>query len=72
MGGSERACRGEDLLRQRLHPWRRIAGKLLRGGADDGALLEALGAAIAAKPKRHGFLEEVGDREVRRMNEIGG
>ena len=27
--GSERACRGEDLLRQRLHPWRRIAGKLL-------------------------------------------
>ena len=32
--GSERACRGEDLLRQRLHPWRRIAGKLLRGGAE--------------------------------------
>ena len=45
---------------------------LLREGADDEALLEALRAAIARKPSRHGFLEEIGDREERRMNEIGG
>ena len=45
---------------------------LLREGADDDALLEALRAAIARKPSRHGFLEEIGDREERRMNEIGG
>lgn len=45
---------------------------LLRGGAPDDALLEALRAAIAKKPTRHGFLEEIGDREERRMNEIGG
>ena len=45
---------------------------LLREGADDAALLEALRAAIARKPSRHGFLEEIGDREERRMNEIGG
>ena len=45
---------------------------LLREGADDAVLLEALRAAIARKPSRHGFLEEIGDREERRMNEIGG
>lgn len=45
---------------------------MMRGGADDGALLEALAGAIAKKPKRHGFEEDIGDREVRRMNEIGG
>ena len=45
---------------------------LLREGADDAALLEALRAAISRKPSRHGFLEEIGDREERRMNEIGG
>ena len=45
---------------------------LLRGGIGDEALLEALRAAVAAKPRRHGFMDEIGDREVRRMNEIGG
>ena len=45
---------------------------LLRGGIDDEALLAALREAVAAKPQRHGFGEEIGDREVRRMNEIGG
>lgn len=45
---------------------------LLRGGTQDEALLAALAEAIRKKPKRHGFKEEIGDREVRRMNEIGG
>ena len=45
---------------------------LLRGGADDAALLDALKSAMLSKPARHGFEEEIGDREVRRMNEIGG
>ena len=35
-------------------------------------LLEALRSAIYQKPARHGFGETIGDREVRRMNEIGG
>lgn len=45
---------------------------MLRGGADDDTLYAALVRAIDKKPKRHGFEEEIGDREVRRMNEIGG
>lgn len=45
---------------------------LLRGGADEAALSQALREAIEKKPQRHGFLEAIGDREVRRMNEIGG
>lgn len=45
---------------------------MMRGGADDEALLCALSEAIAKKPRRHGFEEDIGDREVRRMNEIGG
>lgn len=45
---------------------------LLRGGASDDELQAALAGAIAAKPARHGFFENVGDREARRMNEIGG
>lgn len=45
---------------------------LLRGGADDGALTEALSRAILQKPRRHGFEEEAADRELRRMNQIGG
>ena len=49
-----------------------LVGTLLRGGINDEALLEALRAAVAAKPRRHGFMDEIGDREVRRMNEIGG
>lgn len=45
---------------------------LLRTGATDEQLLRAIREAIAQKPQRHGFKEAVGDREVRRMNEIGG
>ena len=45
---------------------------LLRGGADDEKIAEELKKAIANKPRRHGFLDEIGDRESRRMNEIGG
>ena len=41
-------------------------------GLDVRALLEALRVAILAKPRRHGFMDDIGDREVRRMNEIGG
>lgn len=45
---------------------------LLRGGVEDAALQAALREAIEKKPRRHGFLEDISDREVRRMNEIGG
>ena len=45
---------------------------MLRGGADDARLAGEIRAAIENKPARHGFMEEIGDREVRRMNEIGG
>lgn len=45
---------------------------LLRSGAQDAALAEALRTAIEQKPQRHGFREEIGDREARRMNQIGG
>lgn len=45
---------------------------LLRSGADDDAILCALRDAIAKKPQRHGFGEDIDDREKRRMNEIGG
>lgn len=45
---------------------------LLREGADDETLLRALREAIAAKPERHGFSQDVEDRELRTMNEIGG
>ena len=39
---------------------------------EDRYILEALRAAILAKPRRHGFKDDIGDREVRRMNDIGG
>lgn len=45
---------------------------LLRGGAEDGALVEAFSRAILQKPKRHGFEENTLDQETRRMNQIGG
>ncbi len=45
---------------------------LLRGSADDAALADAIRRAVAEKPARHAFDEELGDREARRMNEIGG
>lgn len=45
---------------------------MLRGGADDTQLETALREAIANKPRRHEFHQEIGDRETRRMNEVGG
>ncbi len=45
---------------------------LLRGGAEDEALREALRAAVRAKPAAHGFSAEGGAGERRSMNEIGG
>ncbi|MGN1019393.1 MAG: GTP 3',8-cyclase MoaA [Aristaeellaceae bacterium] len=45
---------------------------MLRGGAGDEEITSAMREAIARKPARHGFLENVADRESRRMNEIGG
>lgn len=45
---------------------------MLRSGAGDAAITAAMREAIARKPSRHGFLEDVADREIRRMNEIGG
>ena len=46
--------------------------KLLREGVDGEELESALRDAIAHKPRRHGFTEDIEDREIRRMNEIGG
>lgn len=45
---------------------------MLRGGAGDEEITAAMREAIARKPARHGFLEDVADRENRRVNEIGG
>lgn len=45
---------------------------MLRSGATDGELSAALRQAIERKPQRHGFRDEISDRESRRMNEIGG
>lgn len=45
---------------------------MLRSGIDDTQLKEVLRTAIERKPERHGFREAVEDREMRRMNEIGG
>lgn len=45
---------------------------LLRGGVSDVQLEEALREAIARKPRRHGFGQEIDDREERRMHAIGG
>ena len=46
--------------------------QMLRDGIGDEALKDTLRGAIERKPERHGFREEVADREGRRMNEIGG
>ena len=46
--------------------------KLLREDVSEAELEAALREAIAHKPKRHGFTEDIEDREIRRMNEIGG
>ena len=45
---------------------------LMRGGASDAEILSVLKDAIAKKPLHHGFNENIGDREDRRMNQIGG
>lgn len=45
---------------------------MLRAGATDDELLGAIRGAIEKKPQRHGFKEDIGDCEARRMNEIGG
>lgn len=45
---------------------------MLRGGASDAEIMEALQAAILRKPAHHGFSEVVEDKEARRMNQIGG
>ncbi len=45
---------------------------MLRGGASDLQILDAVRTAIENKPQRHGFLDEINDREGRRMNTIGG
>ena len=45
---------------------------MLRGGADDGEIEEAIREAIAEKPLRHEFYETIGDHEMRGMNAIGG
>ena len=45
---------------------------LLREGVTDAGLERTLRDAIVHKPRRHGFTEEIEDREIRRMNEIGG
>ena len=45
---------------------------MLRGGADDDEIRDAVRAAIADKPERHAFFEAACDHEMRWMNEIGG
>ena len=46
--------------------------KMLRDGASDDEILEAVRGAISDKPKRHAFYEDIGDHEERCMNAIGG
>lgn len=45
---------------------------MLRQGADDDGIADAIRRAIADKPGRHAFYEDVHDHEMHRMNEIGG
>ena len=45
---------------------------MLREGADDKEILDAVRCAIAGKPKRHAFYETISDHEMRPMNMIGG
>ena len=45
---------------------------MLRQGADDNEILDAVRCAIAEKPGRHAFYEEISDHEKRCMNGIGG
>lgn len=45
---------------------------MLRGGSSDNEIRNAVQKAIESKPRRHGFLDTIDDREKRRMNTIGG
>ena len=45
---------------------------MLRGGLEDGVILDAIARAITDKPKRHAFYEKISDHEERCMNAIGG
>lgn len=45
---------------------------LLRQGISDDGLRDVIRAAMLQKPTRHGFSEPIPDRELRRMNQIGG
>ncbi len=45
---------------------------MLRAGADDTEILDAVRSAIGEKPARHAFYEQISDHEERSMNEIGG
>lgn len=47
--------------------------QLLREGAEDAELTEAISAAIVGKPRQHEFCaSDAGNREIRNMYEIGG
>ena len=46
--------------------------QLLRDGASDEELTEAMRQAILRKPARHGFSGTNDDKEYRRMDQIGG
>ena len=45
---------------------------MLRQGAEDEEILDAVRRAIAQKPERHAFYEAISDHEERAMNAIGG
>ena len=45
---------------------------MLRQGADDAAIRDAMMRAIQDKPARHAFYENISDHEMRGMNAIGG
>ncbi|MBQ8162469.1 MAG: GTP 3',8-cyclase MoaA [Clostridia bacterium] len=45
---------------------------LMRSGTGDAEIREALSLEILHKPERHGFLDQLSDREERHMNQIGG
>ncbi len=45
---------------------------MLRNGSDDKEITERIREAILKKPESHGFYGQVPDREIRRMNQIGG
>ncbi len=46
--------------------------EMLRAGAGDNELIEAIKNSIQNKPINHGFSQNISDRETKRMNQIGG